>query len=240
MGKLGRTLKDGRTRLRLTQAAAARVAGISRSEWSELERGKVVATFAIVNRAAHAVGGNVEAYIRETSAADQPRDAVHLRNQELIIRRSEPGGWTPLPEELIDREARTSRAADVLLTRRHPADGVDEYAIFDVRDWLDDVGAMVRDFARRLDALDRFATARMRGPDAPLPRTGGCCVLRATQRNRRLVAEHRYFFRARFPGSGRTWLAALTTEVATSKIPKQPALLWVTVNGERLFPARLG
>lgn len=237
MRRLGRALKDGRSQLRWTQAQAASLAGISRSEWSELERGKTVATVPMINRAAFALGGSLEAFVRRTTATDRPRDAVHLMAQELIIRTALSGGWRALPEELIDREARTSRAADVLLTRRCRSDGVDEYAIVDVRDWLDDVGAIVRDFARRTDAVDRYAVARMRN-DAHLPRTGGCIVIRATRRNRAIIGEHRNFFRARFPGSGRAWLEALTRTDAT--LPVKPALVWITVNAERLFPARLG
>jgi transcriptional regulator with XRE-family HTH domain len=227
-------LFDGRRRMGLTQAVASARAGISQSEWSELERGKTIATFPIVNRAAYAVGARLEAYLRETSAADAPRDAVHLRHQELIIRTGAIGGWRALPEELIDRDARTSRAADVLLTRR-AIDGVTEYALWDVRDWVDDVGATVRDFARRLAAVERYAIGHMHG-DEPLPRTGGCLVLRATRRNRELVSHHRHFFRARFPGSGRAWLASLVD--VTQALPDSAALVWVSVSGERLYPAR--
>jgi transcriptional regulator with XRE-family HTH domain len=230
--KLGKMLRDGRTSSQMTQAAAAEIAGISRSEWSELERGKTVATIPIVNRAAFAVGGSLDAWIKRTSATTLPRDAVHLKAQELILREGLRGGWQGVPEEMIDREARTSRAADVLLTRAGPQ-GEKEYSIWDVRDWLEDVGAAVRDFSRRVDALDRYAVARMVG-DEPLPRTGGCFVLRATKRNRDVLSDHDNFFRARFPGAGSSWLESLTS--GTSPMPKQPALVLVAVNGEQLRP----
>jgi transcriptional regulator with XRE-family HTH domain len=234
--KLGKMLLDGRRREHLTQGMAAARAGLSQSEWSELERGKNVATLPTINRAAFAVGGSLDAWIKQTSAADLPRDAVHLRHQELIIRLSVGGAWKSLPEEFIDRDARTSRAADVLLYRRSPLDDVDEYAFWDVWDWFDDVGGHVRDFFRRLDAVDRYATARMRGTDAPLPRVGGCFVVRATIRNRALVKDHSHFFGARFPGSARAWLESLQDPRAP--LPKEPALVWVAVNGERLYAAR--
>ncbi|HEY4659138.1 MAG TPA: helix-turn-helix domain-containing protein [Gemmatimonadaceae bacterium] len=234
--KLGRMLRDGRLRLRLKQAEATARAGLSPSEWSVLELGRSPATVPTINRAAFAVGGSLDAWIKETSAADRPRDAVHLRHQELIIRLSTGGAWQPLPEEFLDREARTSRAADVLLTRR-PTDRPREYALWEVSDWIEDAGAVVRDFTRRLAAVDRYAVARMQDAE-PVPSTGGCWLVRATQRNRTLIAEHRHFFRARFSGSGRAWLAALTKP--RQPLPTQPALLWVSVNGERIFPARLG
>jgi hypothetical protein len=236
--KLGRMLRDGRSRMGLTQTVAARTAGISQGEWSDLELGKKSATLHTLNRAAFAVGGSLDAWIKQTSAATPPKDAVHLRNQELVIRLSKPGGWVPLPEEFIDREARTSRAADVLLWRHSPRNAAQrEYALWSVTDWIEDAGAVVRDFTRRLAAVDRYAVARMQGAE-PVPSSGGCWLVRATQRNRQLIGEHRHFFRARFPGSGRAWLAALNTPAAP--LPKEPALIWVSVKGDRLFPSRLG
>jgi len=230
-------LKDARLQLRQKQAECAERAGISQSQWSVLELGRQPATIPTLNRAAHAVGGSLDAWIRQASAADRPRDAVQLRVQELIIATAVPGAWGGLPEEQIDREARTSRFADVLLHRRRRRLPADEYAIIEVIDWFADVGDPLRDWTRRLDALERYAISRMAGDD-PLPRTSGCWVIRATQRNRRLVGEHRHVFRARFPGSGRAWLAALTDPA--TPMPGQPALLWVSVDGQRLFPARLG
>jgi hypothetical protein len=179
-----------------------------------------------------AIGSTLHAYFKETTAADQPRDAVHLGHQELLIRTAAPGGWHALPEEQIDREARTSRWGDVLLHRRLAT--VDEYGLFEIFDWFDDVGAHTRDWQRRLDALERYAIARMR--DDTLPRTSGCWIVRATLRNRRLIAEHGAFFQSRFGGSGHDWLSALGSHIP---MPSQPALLWVSVDGKRLFPSRL-
>ena len=146
-----------------------------------------------------------------------------------MIRTALAGGWRSLPGQPIDRDARTSRAADVILQRRR------EYALVEVWDWFDDVGAPLRDFDRRLGALERFAIARM--ADDSLPRSAGCWIVRATQRNRGLVKDHGHLFRARFPVPGHGWLTALRTEAS---MPAGPALLWVAVAGDRLFPARLG
>jgi len=51
-----------------------------------------------------------------------------------------------------------------------------------------------------------------------------------------LITAHATLFAARFPGSGVAWLAALTDP--TMPVPDQPALLWVSVRGDRVFPAR--
>jgi hypothetical protein len=61
-------------------------------------------------------------------------------------------------------------------------------------------------------------------------------VVRATNRNRALVSELHSLFAARFHGSGREWLAALRT---TSPLPTNPALLWISIEGDRIWPARL-
>jgi hypothetical protein len=228
--RLGTMLKDARRAWKRTQVEASARAGISQSAWSRLELGDARVSLASWDRAAFAAGGRLDAFVRRASGADQPRDAVHLRHQELVIRTALVGGWRSLPEEPIDREARTSRAADVILQR------IREYAIVELWDWFDDVGAALRAFDRRLDALERFAITRT--TDEVLPATSGCWVVRATQRNRRLLQGHRNLFQARFPGSGHAWLAAIRS--ASAAMPREPAFLWVTIAGDRLFPARLG
>ncbi len=215
----------------MSQAAAARRAGVSQATWSSLEVDRDARyTLATWDRAAHAVGTTLNAYLPQASSADQPRDAVHLRNQELVLRTALAGGWRGVAEQALDRELTRSRHGDVVLTRS------DEWCLVEVVDWVPDVGDSVRDFDRRLAALDRLAVARMRGE--AVPRTSGIWLLRATARNRRLVDEHRHYFRGRFPASGRAWLAALTD--GTMPIPHQPALLWADVRGARMFAARLG
>jgi transcriptional regulator with XRE-family HTH domain len=229
--KLGRMLKDARLALHLTQTQAAERAGLSQSTWSRLEIGSgprvTLGTWA---RAAAAVNASLDAFLRTGPAADQPRDAVHLGHQELVIRTAAPGGWDPLPEHALDPDASRSRFADVLLRRMH------ERALVDVWDWFDDVGAAARSWPRRLNSVERQAITRMVHDD-PLPRVSGAWVVRATQRNRQLVREHRHFFRALLPGPRADWLAALTRPDAP--MPASPALLWVTVKGDRIYPARL-
>jgi transcriptional regulator with XRE-family HTH domain len=233
MRKLGAMLRDGRTRLGLKQIEAASAAGISRSEWSKLERGKSRATLHFINRAGSAVNAPLDAFLRHASAANLPRDATQLKGQELVIATARPGGWRGLPEEQIDRDARTSRAADVLLFRQRELQAP-EYALIEIIDWFADVGEPLRAWNSRLAAVERYAIARMQN-DVP-PVTSGCWVVRATQRNRRLVADHANLFRARFPASGRAWLAALAQP--SIAMPTEPCLLWINVKGDRLFPVR--
>lgn len=232
--RLGNSLGEARARGGLTQTQAAARAGLAQSTWSRLESdGDPRYTLATWDRAAFAVGTTLNAYLPETSSADQPRDAVQLRAQELVIVTAKPGGWHGLAEEQIDAQSSTSRFADVVLCRpeRQPR----EVALFEIIDWFADVGAPLREWPRRIEAVERREIARMVG-DMDVPTVSGCWVVRATRRNRQLVAEHANVFRNRFPGSGRAWLAALT-DPATA-MPREPALIWVSVSGERLFPAR--
>jgi hypothetical protein len=110
-----------------------------------------------------------------------------------------------------------------------------EYALIEVWDWFADVGAVGRAWHRRLAALERYAIARM--PTDVVPRVGGAWVVRATRRNRELVAAHSEFFAALLPGSSAAWLRALTER--DSRMPAESALIWVSVTGTRLFASRV-
>jgi len=108
--RLGLALRDARVRAGLKQAVAGARAGISQATWSKLERNRDARfTLATWDRAAFAVGARLEAFVRGGSAADLPGDAVHLRNQELVIKTAKPGGWLALAEEALDRDVGRSR-----------------------------------------------------------------------------------------------------------------------------------
>ena len=195
------------------------VAGIARTTWSKLERadGADVSILVWV-RAARAAGGDLRAYVDGATAADQPRDAAHLRAQELIVTTSASGGWQAHPERAIDLDPRRSRAADLVLVRNH------EVALVEVYDWLPDVGDAFRGWDRKLATMEARTIARPTARVEPSTiRASGIWVLRATVTNRRLVAEHRALFRARFPGSAVGWLACLTR---TRSIRCQPPRPW--------------
>lgn len=230
--QLGRALHNARTTRRLSQLSVAEAAGVSQSTVSELERGRGAGmTLLVWSRATRAAGTDLRAYLEQATAADQPRDAVHLRNQELIIHSAQPGGWAAHPEAAIGRAPGRSRSVDILLTRPR------ELAVMEVHDWPDDIGAAARDWDRRLADAEAWAISRLPPGDLDVPRVSGCWVLRATRRNRELVRTHPGFFAARFPGSGRAWLAALSS--AEHPMPAAPGILWASVDGTRLYAARL-
>jgi hypothetical protein len=166
-------------------------------------------------RAGDAVNSDLRAYLERASAADAPRDAVHLRHQELIARVAQAGGWT------VDAERSVSGGgvADLVLTRSTEA------CLIEVWTWFADVGDAFRSWDRK---LDRVASATG-------TRASGCWVVRATRRNRELLAAHRTLFRARFPGNPAAWASALADP--GREMPRQPAILWVSVKGDRLLAA---
>ncbi len=226
--RLGTSIRSGRLALGERQVDSAERAGVSQQTWSSVERGADPrVTLDTVCRCAMAVDSALRAYLERISSADRPRDAVHLRHQELVLSLARRGGWTGVPEAALDRDARTSRSLDVLLTRRS------EWAIVEIWDWFDDVGQAFRDWDRRLDALERLAIARTPPPSVAIartraasapadpPRSSGVWLVRSTRRNRELVSDHGNLFRARFPGSGQAWLRALTDPLAD--LPARPA-----------------
>lgn len=216
---LGRGLKDGRRRFGWTQAQASHRAGLSQGCWSELERGQAAGmSLRVWVRATNAVDADLRAYLERESGADAPRDAVHLRHQELVARTAASGGWQPKPEHGLGGAG----VADLVIARR------DEVALVEVWNWFADVGEAFRSWDRKLDRLRA-------GTDG---RVSGCWVVRATRRNRQLIAAHRTLFGARFSGSGTSWLTALTDQ--RGAMPLTPALIWTPVGGERLLAARLG
>ena len=242
---LGRALRDARTGGGHTQKTIADLAALAPSTISEAEHGHGAKfTLRTWMRLATAAGSELHAYLERASAADAPRDAAHLKAQELIVRTA-TGGWRAMPEAALDDPASGTRSADVLLLRGTNVDSSvkanAEVALIEVIDWFDDVGASFRDWDRRLARVERTAVAKHTrdGSDGRpiLPRVAGCVVLRATIRNRALVKDHASLFRARFPGDGRAWLAALASP---APLPGDAAIIWISVDGTRLWPVRFG
>jgi hypothetical protein len=63
----------------------------------------------------------------------------------------------------------------------------------------------------------------------------GCWVVRAARRNRALLATYPETFAARFTGSSRAWIDALTKGTPP---PDVPGLVWCDVLTTRLFAWR--
>ncbi len=234
---LGKALREARRRAGLSQAETGRRCALAQTAVSRMERGTATSmSLRSWTRVAHVLGADLHAYLAHSSSADAPRDSVHLRTQELVARTAETGAWRSIPEFALDDAARGTRSLDLWLERQHVPGERIEVAVIEVMDWFEDVGARFRDWDRRLGRARQLAIATRTleyDNDPVLPSVSGCWVVRATTRNRQLIREHATLFEARFPGSGRRWLDAFT---GSATMPVEPAIIWVSVHGKRLFP----
>jgi hypothetical protein len=157
---------------------------------------------------------------------DEPADAGHLAMQELVLRLGRKAGATG-SFELATRPAEPWRSIDVVLANHANRCMI----LCECWNTIGDIGAAVRATTRKAAELDALAAGRF-GPDA----TGGTVwVVRATSRNRALVARYPEVFASRFPGSSRQWVEAIVRGIVP---PTEPGLVWCDVSASRLFAWR--
>ena len=229
LARAGGEVRAGRRRKRLTQRQLGDRVGLSQATISRAERG-------------HAGGLTMDAWQRIGLAVDRPlvvtfqrdtagetADAGHLAIQELVLRLGRAAGYAA-SFELSTRPAEPWRSADVGLrddTRRR-------LILVECWNTIGDVGAASRASERKRADAEALAAARW-GEEPATP--GVVWVVRATARNRALVARYPEVFAARFPGSSAGWLRALLQGTAP---PNQPGLCWCDVAATRLFAWRRG
>jgi transcriptional regulator with XRE-family HTH domain len=220
--RFGNALHEARDGAGLTQRQASDRAGISQPLWSRLERGfAAAASIETLATAAAAVGMELAAFIQDAPGADLPRDIEHVRRQELVIRFARRGDWLSLPEQPIDQGAYRSRSIDVYLERAARR----EAAVVEIVDLMDDIGATYRGLADKVAAVVR---------QHPGWTVAGLVLVRATRRNRDLIAELGATFDARFPALSREWLRAREDPIVA--MPRVDGLAWTSVRGDRLVP----
>jgi transcriptional regulator with XRE-family HTH domain len=227
LARAGAELRSSRERRRLTQEQVARRAGISRPTESAIERG---------------FGGShtLDTWQRLALAIDRPlriefgrdrleetADAGHLAMQELVLRLGRSAGFRG-GFELATKPTDPSRSADVGLRddRRR--------LLLLVECWnsIGDIGVAARSTNRKLAEGEQLAVVL--GGERP-HRVAGCWVVRASRRNRDLVARYPEVFAARFQGSSVGWVLALT---AGRNPPEEPGLVWCDVASTRVFAWR--
>ena len=143
------------------------------------------------------------------------------------MRTARPAGYRGLVE-LPTQPAEPWRSIDVALVddlRRR-------LVIIECWNTIGDIGAAARTSSRKQAEAGDLVAARW--GTAP-HRVGLCWVVRATPRNRALVARYPEVFAARFPGSSAGWLRAIA---AGGEPPSEPGLVWSSVDGSRLFSWR--
>lgn len=225
--KLGAELRASRRRRRSTQRQLAAAIGVVQSTISEMERG---------------FGGSlsVDVWQRAFLALDRPlvigaardpleatEDVGHVLIQELILRLARAIGITRT-FELGVRPATSRHSIDVFLRddRRR------RLSVIECTNVSRDIGSEARSFTWKLTRSEEIAVVI--GGERPYA-VGGCIVLRATRRNRSLVATYPEVFASRYPGSSAGWVRALMTG---AEPPSTPGLVWCDVKATRLFAWR--
>ena len=225
LARAGGELKLRRVRMRKTQAQTADRAGVSRFMVGRMERGQGGgATMDAWQRVALAVDAPLVIGLQRDVTGDTV-DAGHLGMQELVLRTGRIGGYRG-SFELATRPAEPWRSSDVgLRDDRHR-----RLILVECWNTIGDVGAAARSTNRKLaEAADLAAAIWGDGY------VGGVWVVRASRRNRALVARYPELFASRFPGSSRAWLQAVRDCEAP---PAEPGLIWCDVHATRLFEWR--
>ena len=222
---LGGEIRVIRRRRGWTQEALATRADLERSLISRAERGLGPFDLDTLERIAIGLGIPLNLEFGRDPKADVA-DAGHLAMQELVLRLGRANGYIG-GFELPTKPMEPWRSIDVVLadeSRRR---------VICVECWntIGDIGAAVRASVRKAADLDALAAGRF-GENM---RVGLVWVVRATARNRGLVAQYPHVFGARFTGSSTRWVAALTDG---KDPPAEPGLVWCDLAATRLFAWR--
>ncbi len=229
-GTLGTQVRRTRRARRITQAQLGQRVGLQQSRISDLERGRGEhASLETWVALGIAFGRPLAVSLSRDIAADTtPRDAGHLRAQELLLGLARRHGRSAT-FELPTRPADPARSIDVGIRD----DRARLLIVVEVWNRLDDLGAAARNQARKVAAANALAAAV--GGDEPYA-VRGCWTIVDTAANRRLVSAYPEILRSRFPGSSKAWARALADGADP---PDMPGLIWADTRSGRLFAVRL-
>ena len=223
MAQLGGDLRASRLRRRVLQRELGDIVGVTQVTISRLELGRGGSLSLDVWQRAFAALDRQLVLNATRDQLEQPADAGHLQIQELLLRLGRRVGYKG-SFELATRPAEPSRSVDVGLRddRRR------RLVLVECWNTIGDVGAAVRSTNRKLAEAAQLAVAI--GGDRPYA-VAACWVVRATTRNRALVARYPEVFVAKFPGSSLGWVRALSQR---TEAPPETGLLWCDVAATRV------
>jgi transcriptional regulator with XRE-family HTH domain len=227
LGSEGQKIRRARNRRRLTQLELARRTGVSASTISAVERGDGgTMSLELWQQVCLALDLPLKLEVGRDSM-EEPVDAGHLRIQELVLRLGRSTGRRRT-FELASRPEDPGRSTDVGLI-----DGVARLLLLiECVNTFGNINASIRSSDRKRAEAEALAIAIGEGDPYAV---GTCWVVRATKRNRLLLATYPELFENRFPGSSRSWVAALETG---SRPPGEPGLVWCDVNATHVFEWR--
>lgn len=223
----GAKIRRARKRRRLTQAQLAARVGLSQSTISDIEIGEGASlSIHVWQRLASFLELPLRVEVGRDAIAE-PADAGHLRIQELMLRLGRAGGYLRT-FELTTKPADPSRSVDVNLR-----DDIHRRLLrIECVNTFGDIGAAVRSSDRKGADCQGLAIAIGHGQPYAVH---SCWVVRATRRNRSILARYPELFASRFPGSSNGWVRALTT---ASQPPAAQGLVWCDVAATRVFEWR--
>ena len=227
LSRLGADVRSARRARSLTQTSLGVRVGVGRMTVSRLERGRGGGvSLDAWQRIALAVGRPLTIGLQRAIDGDT-RDAGHLAIQELVLRLGRAAGYRGMVE-LATTPVEPWRSIDVVLVD----DSRRRLLVVECWNTIGDVGAAARSSTRKAVEAGAIAATRWGEGDHQV---GLVWVIRATARNRAIVARYPQVFVARFPASSYRWARALTTG---QPAPQEAGLVWSTVDGGRIFPWR--
>jgi transcriptional regulator with XRE-family HTH domain len=228
MVREGGKVRSARKRRRWTQMQLGARVGLSQSAVSDLELGDGAAlSLAAWQRVAIVLDLPLRLELGR-DALEEPLDAGHLGIQELILRLGRQTGRRRR-FELASKPDDPSRSTDVgLVDDRHH-----QLLQLECVNTFGNLGAAARSSDRKRAEAEALAISIGYGRPYTVHQ---CWVVRATRRNRRLLAQYPETFQARFTGSSSGWVAALTKGTPA---PAEPGLVWCDVACTRVFAWRV-
>jgi transcriptional regulator with XRE-family HTH domain len=227
LAQLGAELRRSRLRRRLKQAQLAAAIGVVQSTVSVMERGRGGSLSMDLWQTAFTAMDRELRFEPSRDASEEVADAGHLMIQDLVLRLGREAGFVAT-FELPSRPADPSRSTDVGLRddRRRLL------VLAECWNSIGDIGAAARSTSRKIADAEAFAAFAW--GERP-HRVASVWVIRASRRNRELVARYPDVFAARFPGSSSGWVAALTRG---DEPPRESGLVWCDVAATRVFAWR--
>jgi transcriptional regulator with XRE-family HTH domain len=186
--RIGGELRRSRRRRRMSQATVARIAGVSQSAVSRFEAGRAPHTSVeLLIRVALILEQTVRVELSR-DPREEPADAGHLAIQELALRLARQTGRRAT-FELATKPAEPWRSTDVGIRD----DSHRVLILLECWNTMGDVGSAARATTRKMAEAEQLAVVF--GGEEPY-RVAGCWVMRATSRNRELVARYPEVFAA--------------------------------------------
>ena len=151
---------------------------------------------------------------------EEPADAGQLGVQELVLRIGRRGGYRRT-FELATKPSDPSRSTDVGLI-----DDTNRRLVqVECVNTFGNVNASIRSSDRKRAEAEELAIAMGHGDPYSVHIVW---VVRATRRNRQLIATYPELFASRFTGSSRAWVEALSSGTPP---PAELGLVWCDVKG---------